>query len=157
MKNQKNILISIVTSLIFFYCLMIEGSALKLGKRETIRSLGLSFRTFDEFKSRPTSFPRIFTNSKTKEKYYKVVDIWCYKQYIGSWGNKNSTLNIYEMSLFPPDNSSGYVAEVDASKKYRTKSNSAYWNKNEKSSGLNYLAAKKWKRRFVQLKTNMAQ
>ena len=152
MKNQKNILISIVTSLIFFYCLMIEGSALKLGKRETIRSLGLSFRTFDEFKSRPTSFPRIFTNSKTKEKYYKVVDIWCYKQYIGSWGNKNSTLNIYEMSLFPPDNSSGYVAEVDASKKYRTKSNSAYWNKNEKKQWLELFSGKKMEKKVRSIK-----
>ena len=107
-------------------------SALRLGKRESIKSVGVSFKAFDGFESRPINFPDLFTDKKTKKKYYKTAEIWRYKQYLGSWGNSNGVLTVAEMSFIPPKSSLIYITDKQATKKFRVKEQSVYWGKGKK-------------------------
>ncbi len=143
MINKRTTFICFITILIFFSRTVVECAELRLGETEIIKTLGFAFKTFEGFESRPISFPDIFADKKTKEKYYKVTDIWRYKQYVGSWGNSNALLNISEMAFLPPDNSSAYITEEKVSEKYETKSESIYWDKGEKLKWLELFTGKK--------------
>ena len=134
---KKNIKIVCFTFLsVFSFCFTAQSATLKLGNTEKIKSLGISFKNIDGFQSRPINFPDLFSLKNTKQKGYKSIDIWRYKQYIGSWGSNAAALNVYEMSFPTPKNPSRYITESATSKKYEKKSNSVNWKKDEKKKWL---------------------
>ena len=122
MNTIKKLITSIVVVSLLFLCFIGKGRVLNLGKREIIKSAGLSVIMFNGFKSRPISFPNQLTRKADKNnKYYKTVDIWRYKQYVGRWGNNDGSLTIAEMSFLPPTASPGFIAETQSRKKFNAK------------------------------------
>ena len=129
--------------LLFLSCFMVQSATLKLGKTKKFKSLGISFKMFHGFEGRPINFPDLFSFKNTKQKGYKNIDIWRYKQYVGSWGNSDAELNVYEMSFAPPRNFSGYITEEEASKKYEESSTTVSWDKDEKRKWLELFTGRK--------------
>ena len=153
--NHKNYIFTfIMVLLICGYCFNTKGSILKLGRRESIKSIGLSLSMFDGFESRPINFPDLFTSKNSNIKFYKTADIWHYKQYIGSWGNNNAMLTLAEMSFPASASSKKYITEKQTVEKFKTKSNSAYWDKNKKLKWLELFTNQKIKEkpRFLKRK-----
>lgn len=78
----------------------------------TIPQVNLKIATFKNFESRPIQFPNTYSkNGNQSQKWYKIIDIWRYKQILGCWGNENLTLIIAAMSIDIPINSTDFILE----------------------------------------------
>ncbi|MCP4180022.1 MAG: DUF1570 domain-containing protein [bacterium] len=113
-----------------------ENTVLDLGKRIKIPSLGLSIRIISGLGSNPAQFPHSYSLKNEKGKVFQLNELWCYKQYCGSWKNESAQVLISEMSIAVPKNKPLYVS--GKVKYLTTNEKSVSWSKKGVVEWLNY-------------------